>query len=134
MFAAADVVTVNFALQNIGPVERLLGVTPGRTFRQMSCVIKQRLWFSHRFHPYKKSQRVSPLALIIYGFPLLPVIIRLTQQRPTFALEALGIIAKPVLHFAEAVDKRLFIPLLQQANRFTKTLVVAFNQRQIVFR
>ena len=63
---------------------------------------------------------------------LLPIIICLAQQRPAFALEALGIVTKPVLNLTEAIDERLFIPLLQQADSFTEALVVSLNQRQII--
>jgi hypothetical protein len=72
------------------------------------------------------------LAFSIYIIRLLATVIRLPQQNATFALEALGIIAKPVFNFTEAVDKRLLIAVLQQGNRLTKTLLVTIDQRQIV--
>ncbi|VEB01471.1 Uncharacterised protein [Klebsiella pneumoniae] len=132
VFSAADIVAVNFTFHDISPVEGLFCLAPGRAFRQVSGVVKQRLWFSHRCHPYKKA---SGRWLIVYiFFALLPIIVRLTQQRAALALETLGVIAKPVFDFTEAVDKRLLIALLQQADRFAETLVVALNQRQVVFR
>ena len=104
VFAAAGIVAVNFTFHNIGPVEGLLCLAPGRAFRQVSGVVKQ------------------------------PIIVRLTQQRAALALETLGVIAKPVFDFTEAIDKCLLIALLQQTDRLAKPLVVALNQRQVVFR
>ncbi len=133
MFAAAGIVAVDFTLHDIGPVEGLFSLAPGRAFRQVSGVVKQRLWFSHRCHPYKKKPAVAGFIVYIF-FALLPIIVRLTQQRAALALETLSVIAKPMFDFTEAVDKRLLIALLQQANRFAETLVIALNQRQVIFR
>ena len=68
VFSAADIVAVNFTFHDISPVEGLFCLAPGRAFRQVSGVVKQRLWFSHRCHPYKKSQR--SLALLYTPFSL----------------------------------------------------------------
>ncbi|KTG77245.1 hypothetical protein K16_12640, partial [Klebsiella pneumoniae] len=52
------------------------------------------MWFSHRCHPYKKPA-VAGFIVYIF-FALLPIIVRLTQQRAALALETLSVIAKPV--------------------------------------
>jgi len=72
------------------------------------------------------------LAFSIYIIALLATVICLAQQRPALTLEALRVIAKPVLDLAEAVDKRLLVSVLQQRNGFTKALIVALDERKVV--
>ncbi|AEW74836.1 hypothetical protein EcWSU1_03408 [Enterobacter ludwigii] len=74
------------------------------------------------------------LAFSIYIIALLATVICLTQKRAALTLKTLRIIAKPVLDFTEAVDKRLLIAMLQQGDRFTKPLVITFDKRQVVLR
>ncbi len=73
------------------------------------------------------------LAFSIYIIALLATVICLTQQRAAFTLETRGVIAEPVLYLTEAVDKRLLVSVLQQHNSFAKALIVALDQRQVVF-
>ena len=73
------------------------------------------------------------LAFSIYIIALLATVICLSQQRPALILETLRIIAKPVLDLAEAVDKRLLVSVLKQRNGFSKALIVALDQCQVVF-
>ena len=74
------------------------------------------------------------LAFSIYIIALLATVICLAQQRAAFTLESRGVITEPVLHFTETVDKGLFIAVFQQGDRFAKTLIIALDQRQIIFR
>lgn len=79
---------------------------------------------------------VQPLRKAVAGLSdalLLAIIVRLAQQRTAFQHKALGVVTKPVLHFAEAVDKGLFISLLKQFDCLTEALVIALNQRHITF-
>ena len=59
-------------------------------------------------------------------------VVGLLQQRSTFAHKAMGIVAKPLLHFFETVDKRRFIAILQQRNRLSETQVIALDQSQVI--
>ncbi len=74
------------------------------------------------------------LAFSIYIIRLLATVICLAQQRAAFTLESRGVITEPVLHFTETVDKRLFIAVFQQSDRFAKTLIVALDQRRGYFQ
>ena len=51
VFRRRQMVAVDLAFQNIGPVERLLLGAPCRAFRQMPGVIQQQLRFSHDSSP-----------------------------------------------------------------------------------
>ena len=44
----------------------------------------------------------------------LPAVVSLPQQRAALHQKALGVIAEPMLYLAEAIDKRLFVAMLQQ--------------------